>query len=323
MSAAWGPANFQAAYNLPSSSKGRGQIVAIVDAFDNPNVASDLATYRANFGLRAAHFTKYNAKGETRDYPSPQQGWAFEEDLDVEMVSAVCPYCTIYLVEAKDNTDGSLDAAEQEAVKLGAHIVSNGWGGGPGDPSGGAYDAPGVTFLASAGDNGYGMQDPADYARVVSVGGTVLSKRGSTYSEVVWRDTGGGCSVVSKPSWQRDPTCSFRTGNDVSAAAWDAASYDTYDSDGWGRAGGTSISAPLIAGVFALAGNASSRQSGKAFWTFKNRERAKALHAITRGTVSACPRDLAGTYLCSAGTGQFESYSGPAGWGTPNGIGGF
>ena len=79
--AAWGPANFQAAYNLPSSSKGRGQIVAIVDAFDNPNVASDLATYRANFGLRAAHFTKYNAKGETRDYPSPQQGWAFEEDL--------------------------------------------------------------------------------------------------------------------------------------------------------------------------------------------------------------------------------------------------
>ena len=109
--------------------------MAIVDAFDNPNVASDLATYRANFGLRAAHFTKYKAKGETRDYPSPQQGWAFEEDLDVEMVSTVCPYCTIYLIEAKDNTDGSLDAAEQEAVKLGAHIVSNGWGAVTGDAS--------------------------------------------------------------------------------------------------------------------------------------------------------------------------------------------
>ena len=95
------------------------------------------------------------------------------------MVSATCPKCTIYLIESNDNSARSLYAAEKEAVKLGAHIVSNSWGGGYGGPSGGAFDASGVTYLASAGDDGYGIQDPADYDSVVSVGGTVLSKKGT------------------------------------------------------------------------------------------------------------------------------------------------
>ena len=96
------PADFQAAYDLPAT-KGGGQIVAIVDAFDNPNIASDLKTYRSEFGLPAANFTKYNQKGQKKHYPSPDANWGLEEDLDVEMVSASCPKCTIYLIEANSD----------------------------------------------------------------------------------------------------------------------------------------------------------------------------------------------------------------------------
>ena len=89
--AGWGPTDFQTRYNLPSSTKGSGQIVAIVDAYDNPNVASDLAQYRSNFGLGTANFTKYNQNGQTSGFPSGNTGWGVEIDLDVEMVSASLP----------------------------------------------------------------------------------------------------------------------------------------------------------------------------------------------------------------------------------------
>lgn len=317
------PADFQTRYRLPSARKGSGQIVAIVDAFDNPKVASDVARYRSTFGLAAATFTKYNQQGQRTKFPRGDVHWGSEIDLDVEMVSATCPRCTIYLIESNDNSARSLYAAEKEAVKLGAHIVSNSWGGGYGGPSGGAFDASGVTYLASAGDDGYGLQDPADYDSVVSVGGTVLSKRGPTYNEVVWSDTGGGCSVTNKPSWQSDPKCSFRTGNDVAAVAWNVAIYDTYGYRGWDLVGGTSIGSPLLAGVYGLAGNASRHQSGEAFWSLKGKRATTELHEVSVGRMIECPPSVEGTYLCRAGTGQFKTYSAPAGWGTPDGLGAF
>jgi hypothetical protein len=321
--AGWGPADFQATYKLPSGTKGAGQVVAIVDAFDNPNVATDLAAYRTNFGLGAANFTKYNQTGQTKNYPPGNIGWGVEIDLDVEMVSAVCPKCTIILIEANDNYTNNLYAAEQEAVTLGAHVVSNSWGGGGGSASGGAFNAAGVTYLASAGDSGYGMQDPADYSTVVSVGGTEISKKGSVYSEVTWPETGGGCSVVTKPSWQHDPKCSLRTGNDVAAVASQAAMYDTYGYGGWLTVGGTSVASPMLGGVYGLAGNASTHQSGKPFWTMSSKKRKKSLHHILTGGVIHCPPSLSGSYLCVAGTTGYKTYAGPVGWGTPNGIGAF
>jgi subtilase family serine protease len=321
--AGWAPANLEAAYNLPSTSKGSGEVVAIVDAFDNPNVASDLAEYRSNFGLPTANFTKYNQKGQTSNYPTGNKGWGVEIDLDVEMVSASCPNCTIYLIEAKDNSGLNLYQAEREAVKLGAHIVSNSWGGGSGHPSHGAFLHPGVTYLASAGDGGYGMQDPAEYDNVVSVGGTVLSESGSTYSETVWSSSGGGCSTEKKPSWQHDPDCTGRTGNDIAAVAWNAAEYDTYEYSGWFTVGGTSVASPLMAGVFGLAGNGTKQHGGKNFWELTSSKIKSELHYISTGEVSGCPPSLSGSYLCEAGTNQFGTYSGPTGWGSPNGIGAF
>ena len=320
--AGWGPSDLQAAYNLPSSENGTGQIVAIVDAYDNPNVASDLAVYRSHFGLPAANFTKYNQDGQVGNYPTGDPGWGSEIDLDVEMVSASCPNCTIYLLEANSNSNGDFEAAEKEAVKLGAHIITNSWycpdcGLDPSD-----FNSRDVTYLAASGDDGYGAASPADFAKVVAVGGTLLAKRGKNYREAVWPSTGGGCaSDVAKPSWQHDPGCTTRTTNDVAAVAWSLAVYDSYGSayGGWMTTGGTSASSPLVAGIYGLAGDASSQHGGKKLWTLTKQKRKQDLHFIGVGSDGDC----GGSYLCTAGTGQYSTYSGPAGWGTPNGIGAF
>jgi subtilase family serine protease len=325
--AGWSPSNLQAAYNLPSSSKGKGQIVAIVDAYDNPNVASDLAVYRSHFGLPPANFTKYNQEGQQGNYPMGNLGWGSEIDTDVQMVSASCPNCTIYLVEADNSSNRDLGAAEKEAVTLGAHIINNSFGCTQfNDPHDGCrnsqsdFDSPGVVYLASAGDYGYGALYPADYASVVAVGGTILAKNGSKYKEVVWPYSGGGCADrVPKPSWQHDPSCTSRTGNDVAAVALGVAQYDSYGGYGWETVGGTSISSPLVAGIYALAGNATSQRAGKKLWMLTKQERQRDIHAIGSGSDGSC----GGSYLCTAGTGQYGAYSGPAGWGTPNGIGAF
>jgi subtilase family serine protease len=315
----FGPPDFQARYNLPSATKGTGQIVAIVDAYDNPDVASDLAVYRSNYGLPVANFTKYNQTGQTSNYPQGNTGWGGEIDLDVDMVSASCPNCTIYLIEANSNSDSDLYTAEKEAVTLGAKIVTNSWGGGGGG-SDSAFKSPGVVYLASSGDGGYGEQDPADFTNVVSIGGTQFGKTGSTYTETVWRDTGGGCSVVAKPSWQNDPGCTKRTGNDIAAvASINVAYYDTYGGHGWGIVGGTSVASPLLAGVYGLAANAAKHTSGKPFWKLKKKKLQKDFNVISSGNDGTC----GGSYLCTAGTGQFGTYSGPTGFGTPNGIGAF
>jgi hypothetical protein len=318
--AGWTPSNLQAAYNLPSVSRGSGQIVAVVDAYDNPNVASDLAMYRSYFGLPPANFTKFNQEGQQRNYPPRCDGhdvWCDEIDLDVEMVSAACPNYTIYLIEA--DKDNDLGTAEKEAVTLGAHIISNSWTYGP--VTKGEFASPGVVYVAAAGDHHYGSLPPAAFANVVSVGGTWLSKRNGRYKEVVWPWTGGGCAKhFAKPSWQRDPSCTDRTQNDVAAVADNVAEYDSYGSySGWETVGGTSVSTPLIAGVFGLAGNASSQHAGKRVWTLTAEQRKKYLHTIRDGTDGSC----GGNYLCTAGTGQYFTYSGPTGWGTPNGIGAF
>lgn len=152
-------------------------------------------------------------------------------------------------------------------------------------------------------------------------GGTILAKHGSKYEEIVWPLTGGGCARrTAKPSWQHDPGCKYRTQNDVAAVAWGVAAYDTYDSyTGWITVAGTSIATPLIAATYALAGNASSQHAGRELWTLTTHQRKQFLHAITEGSNGDC----GGSYLCEAGTGQYNTYSGPAGWGTPNGIGAF
>lgn len=320
----WTPQDVQKAYNLPSSTKGSGQLVAIVDSYDNPNVASDLAVYRSHFGLGTAKFKKFNQEGQQKNYPQGNVGWGVEIDLDTQMVSAVCPKCTIYLIEAESSAGSDSDAAEAEAVKLGAHIVSNSWicYGYSCTVFPNYFNKPGVIYTAGSGDEGYNViGPPMAYSTVDAVGGTVLSYSGSGYSESVWDGAGSGCtSQAQKPKWQKDPSCTDRTTADVSALASDFAEYDTYGSGGgWFPVSGTSVATPLIAAVYALAGNAKTQHGPKSLWTLKKGVLKKSLHYISTGSNGSC----GGSYLCTAGTNQFGTYSGPAGFGTPNGIGAF
>jgi len=324
------PTQLQVAYKLPSSSKGLGQVVAIVDAYDDPNAASDLAYYRSYFGLPAANFTKYNQQGQTSNYPTGNTEWGFEETLDVDMVSASCPNCSIYLVEANSSSIADLEAAEAEAVALGAHIISNSYGcliGRGCDFSESNYDTPDVTYVAAAGDWGYTSSPllPAGFGSVVSTGGTSLHVDAKTprgFRETAWLGTGSGCAQKQKkPSWQHDPGCKDRTANDVASLSDPATGpeiYDTYGYKGWFVGGGTSAAAPFIAGIFGLAGNASSQNGGKTFWQRGHEHRSDLFH-INRGYNGSCSPK----YLCTDGTHEYRDYGGPTGWGTPNGIGAF
>ena len=322
----YGPSDLQSAYNLPSSSAGSGQTVAVVDAQDDPNAASDLNAYRSQYGLPACTastgcFRKVDQNGGT-SYPSANSGWAEEESLDVDMVSAVCPNCHILLVEAKSSTTSDLGTAVDQAVKLGAKYVSNSYGGSEDSSETGAdqyFNHPGVAVTASAGDSGYGVSYPAASPYVTAVGGTTLNRNASTsrgWSETAWgsqlgsQGTGSGCSGYEpKPSWQKDAGCAKRTDNDVSAVAdpnTGVAIYDTYQQSGWVEVGGTSASSPIIASVYALAASPGSGVPAQTPY-----QHTSALNDVTSGSDGLCTN-----YLCNAGTG----YDGPTGLGTPNGL---
>ncbi|MCQ4079835.1 S53 family peptidase [Streptomyces sp. RB6PN25] len=323
----FGPKDLQGAYNLPSDG-GSGQTVAIVDAQDDPNAESDLATYRSQYGLPACStangcFKKIDQNGGTT-YPSADSGWAGEISLDLDMVSAIAPNAHIVLVEANSANMSDLGAAVNQAVKQGAGFVSNSYGGSEDSSDTSAdssyFNHPGVVITASAGDSGYGVEYPAASPGVTAVGGTSLKKDSSSrgWSETVWgsssggEGTGSGCSQYeSKPSWQTDSGCSKRTVADVSAVAdpsTGVAVYDSYQASGWNVYGGTSASSPIIASVYADAGKPSSG-SNPASFPYKN---ASALNDVTSGSNGSCSP----SYLCNAGQG----FDGPTGLGTPNGT---
>jgi hypothetical protein len=99
-----------------------------------------------------------------------------------------------------------------------------------------------------------------------------------------------------------------------------AANLDKWFGEGgWVLVDGTSIAAPLLAGIYGLAGNATKQDGGKAFWMLQQKKRSKDLHVISSGNDGSCSP----SYLCSDGTHEFKTYGGPTGWGTPNGIGAF
>ncbi|MGO9977252.1 MAG: peptidase S8, partial [Solirubrobacteraceae bacterium] len=196
------PANLQAAYGLVAAAAKAGgtQTVAVVDAYDDPNAAADLATYRSTFRLPACGtgcFTKVNETGGSTP-PAPSASWAQETSADLEMVSAVCPNCKILLVEAKSTSFRDLFTAESYAI---AHAteVSNSWGG-PEFHGENAYDVylqKPIPITFAAGDDGYGVRYPAASPYVTAVGGTTLSASAGArgYSETAWSGSGSGCSA--------------------------------------------------------------------------------------------------------------------------------
>ena len=216
------PAELASAYGY-STAGGVGTTVALVDAYNDPNIEADLQTFDTKYGLSTC--TKANGclrvVGQTGSTtalpPNDTTGWSAEEALDVETVRAVCPNCRILLVETTSNSYANLAAGVNEAVTLGAKIISNSYGG----PESGlpttfysAYDHPGVVITASTGDNGWFNWDtinvggvsanmpnaPASLNTVVAVGGTSLdlNQTGGRASETVWNNDGPRTSTASR-----------------------------------------------------------------------------------------------------------------------------
>jgi subtilase family serine protease len=312
----YAPSDLQTAYGLTTDSQttGGGQTVAIVDAYDDPNVESDLNVYRSQYGLPACTvsngcFTKQKYTSQTN------AGWAAEESVDVEMVSAICPKCKILLVEAASTSVADLSSAEQYATSQ-ADYVSNSWSTNEGTETyDDVYEDGCGAIVASTGDHGYNStaQWPAILPSVVGVGGTSLTAI-SPRAETAWLRAGSGCSkIYGKPSFQSGSNtgCSMRAQADVSADAdpdTGVAIYDTFDRHGWLVFGGTSVATPIVASVFALAGYASANPAGNLY------SHTSSLNDVISGSNGAC-----GAPLCVAGQG----WDGPTGLGTPNSSGAF
>ncbi|HZV78142.1 MAG TPA: hypothetical protein VFF60_00885 [Candidatus Binatus sp.] len=327
----YAPADLRDAYKLTSASasNGSGQTVAIVDPNDDPNAEADLGVYRAQFGLSACTtgngcFRKLNQSGVQGSYPKPSKSAAQEISLDLDMVSALCPNCHITLVEANSSSSNDLLAAEDTAAALGPNEISNSFGSGEfsgANSLASHFNHPGIAITASSGDSGFGVQFPADLQFVTAVGGTTLARSSSNargWTETAWIGAGSGCSaVIAKPSWQSFLAgCNGRVVADVSVVAdptTGVAVYDTYPSGGWMVFGGTSVGSPIIASVYALAGNASSVNYGS--FPYLNGSYATSLFDVLGGSNGSCSP----AYLCTAGQG----YDGPTGLGTPNGTGAF
>ena len=324
--AGYGPSDLQAAYALPSATAGAGQTVAIVDAFNDPKAAADLAVYRSQFGLpactTASGCLRQVSQTGTTTLPKANHGWAEEESLDLDMVSAICPLCHIILVEATSASTKNLGTAVNTAVSLGAEFVSNSYGGSETSTEANTdtkfYNHPGVAVTASSGDSGFGPQYPAASQFVTAVGGTSLTRASNArgWTETAWNGAGSGCSAFeAKPTWQHDTGCARRTIADVSAVAdpnTGVAVYDTQGGDpGFEVFGGTSVASPIIASVFALAGTPTAGTYPSSY----PYSHTTSLNDVTSGTNGTCSP----AYLCTAGAG----YDGPTGLGTPNGTAAF
>ena len=315
----FGPADLRSAYKLTTSGSA-SQTVAIVDAFDAPTAEADLAAYRTQFGLPACTtangcFRKVDQNGGT-NYPRKNAGWAQEISLDLDMVSAICPNCHILLVEAKTNSFANLGAAENRAATMGATVISNSWGGS--DASDGTYGSffnhPGIAITVSSGDNGYGVEYPASSHFVTAVGGTHLTSGGGTrgWTETAWSGAGSGCSTLNTALSGQTSVgtgCTKRAVADVSAVADPNTGVAVRYNGSWLVFGGTSVAAPIIAGVYGLAGNAASIDNNFPY------AHASSLFDVTSGSNGSCPT----SQWCTARTG----WDGPTGLGTPNGTGAF
>jgi hypothetical protein len=365
------PAELGSAYGYDPRAGGSGQTVAIVDAFDDPSIASDLETFDTQYGLPACNeadgcFRKVGQTGSTFSLPTTDTtGWSVEEALDVETVHAVCTSCKVLLVEAEDTRFVSLAAAENEAVALGATEITNSYAGAEGISAEvqNAYNHPGVVITASTGDEGFDSRlasippgrpnVPASLPTVVAVGGTTLhlDESGNRESETVWDDSGGGCSIFfTAEPWQLDAPgypasgCGgMRLDADVAAVGDPASGFSVYDSydcgarceqeigkEGWAVIGGTSLSSPLIATLYALAGGSGGVRYPAL--TLYGHLGSAGLFDVTKGGNGFCDftegkacgideetgelLDCEGTTACNGAPG----FDGPSGVGAPSSL---
>jgi hypothetical protein len=269
------PSQIKAAYGFSSSSTaGAGETIAIVDAYNDPNIASDLAAFDKQFGLSAPASLKIASEtGSTTQLPSTNASWDMEIALDVEWAHAIAPGASLLLVEANSaSLNDLLTAVNYAKTVSNVATISMSWGSSEfrGES---AYDSvfttpaghQGITFVAASGDEGsrYGPEWPATSSNVLAVGGTTLSlnSSGAYSSETTWNGSTGGVSAYeSEPTYQRAvESTGRRTTPDVAYDANPNSGFAVYDSvpqggtSGWYEVGGTSAGAPQWAALIATA----------------------------------------------------------------------
>jgi subtilase family serine protease len=254
---------------------GSGQTIAIVSAFDDPNIAHDLAAFDMQFSLPTASLSVVNQIGGTvLPMADPSGNWEQEDALDVEWAHAMAPGASLVLVEASSDSMSDLITAARTAAALpGVSVVSMSWGDAEFANEvnyDGFFTTPAghtpVTFVASSGDSGAPPIYPATSRNVLAVGGTTLTldSQGNYMSETAWSGSGGGISAYeAQPSYQKtlvNQSTTMRTSPDVAYDANSATGFAVYDSyqtatgaGSWIDIAGTSAGAPQWAALIAIA----------------------------------------------------------------------
>lgn len=324
------PAQISNAYGINFVPfNGEGQIIGIVDAYDDASIESDLGAFDTQFNLPSCTtangcFTKIYATGTQ---PSADANWAVETALDVEWAHAIAPNAKIILVEAADASLNALFTGINVAVAHGATTISLSWGSSEfsGETT---FDTTlrnyvvnnGVTFFVASGDYGHGVMYPSASTYVIAVGGTTLTTdaAGNYISETAWSGSGGGLSIYEGETGPQktlpipNDTVLKRGVPDVSLNADPNTGYSVYDtgSSGWIVVGGTSAAAPEWAGLLALAKSGSHKKLTSVYTALYNAAKGNYkvfFNDILTGTNGSCG------YYCAARAG----YDYVTGIGTP------
>ncbi|MGI8904033.1 MAG: S8 family serine peptidase [Solirubrobacteraceae bacterium] len=332
------PVDIRAAYSLPKTGPSH-QTIAIVSAYDDPAAESDLSAYTRKFGIPACTtmnrcFRKLGEAGHATPLPPPDPtGGTFvtESALGTQVARGVCQSCSIVLVEASSPSKADLSAAVASAARAGAEIIVTAFTAGEeGDDSQYAanYSHPGSVVVAATGDGGYtgSATFPSAMPGVIAVGGTSLDLTESDiyHGEAAWPRATSACSIFSPaPVWQAKSAAAVgcagkRAVADISAVADPGALVHVQNAGvpggPWYAGGGTSLAAPLVAGVIGLGGGAGSSEAQRLY------ERAAsepgALHDVSSGQTEGC---TASRPICAARHG----FDGPTGLGTPYGLAAF
>lgn len=341
---AYGANQLRYAYSITQKGA-RYKVIAIVSAYHSESAFQDIKDYRAMYNLgpmdnctdpktpgmvgtiltevpsgKNPCFMQVDQKGAAVGFAqTDDQGWAQETALDIEMATAICPNCSILLVEANNASLDNLNLAVGSAARFkNVRSISNSYGGTDAPefkyPAYAAATSKGIAVVASSGDSGYGVLAPASFASVIAIGGTTLKvdQRGRWASESAWSKAGSGCSDYNRAAaWQPIfmTGCANKMTADFAAVADPATGVAVAFEGGWFTFGGTSVSAPIIAGMYAIGPKTGGNPAA---FTVAHKDQ---LHDITEGSNGRCTV----LYWCNAR----EGWDGPTGLGSPNGAGGF
>ncbi len=298
--------------------------IAIVDAYDTPTSATDLAYFSAYFGLQAPNLNVVYAGGSAWPYitatkppTSVRTGWDIETMLDLEWAHAMAPNAKLFLVEAQSTSSTDLDAAVQAAQYLvstnGGGMVSMSWyfsesrGENNRDPIFNNASLPQVVHLACSGDTGGKVVYPAASPYVIGIGGTTINRDANNnyVSETTWTHGGGGkSSYEPRPSFQNSVQSVVGTQwgtPDIAMDANPSSGVPIYLAGAWYPylIGGTSLSAPLTAGIFNVANAANYSVASTIFNTlYNNGPKPNDFRDITSGKCGSLSAE-SGYDLCT------------------------